>query len=163
MISRFILWAFLSAAALALGLAAILMALYYGADALDALGTERRAETQLGLVVYYRVILLKALWPQLGIAILGWPLLRRGALQKWAALSLGATLGYALAAPLLLTQDVGSLPALRMHSPVQHGLTYLLTTSAVVAAAGTCASWVGVTPRRSSSPDAGAITAQGSA
>jgi len=132
--ARVLLWAGLSAVALALGFALVLAALYLGADALDALGTERRAELQLGLVVYYRVILLKALWPQLaGVALL-WPTLRRAGLRPAAAIALGAAAGYAVAGPLLLMRDVAGLPALRMVGG-QHLATFVLTTGAVVAVA----------------------------
>lgn len=152
MILRGLVWAALSALAIATGFAALLAALYLGADALDALGSERRAELQIGLVVYYRVVLAKALWPQLLAAMAGFAMLRRTRLPTWAALAAGATLGHALALPLLLGRDLGALPALRMHGPLQHGLTWLLTTGAVVATAWLVGRLTGATRRAPTGP-----------
>ena len=134
MTKRLALWLLASAATLTFGFAALLIALWLLADIFDALGTDRRAEAQIALVVYYRVILLKALLPQLTTTILLWPFLRTRT-PTWLSLTLGATTGYAVATPLLLTQDVATLPALQMPHLGQHAATYALTTTAVTATA----------------------------
>jgi len=79
------------------------------------------AEAKLVLTIYYKVVVVKGLVPQLLLALLIWPALRAlrpaqdaGRWRLWLEFLAAGALAFCLTAPLLLSADFEHWPALSM-------------------------------------------------
>jgi len=137
-----VLWLLASTGLLLLGFALVVAAVYLLMVVLGNVEPSDLRLQQTAAVVYFRVIFLKGLLPQLLLTLALWPALSR--ILPWAArgragllggLAIAAALAYAVVAPLLLTTEWPIGPALRMEGPGDQLGTALLMSGAVALAA----------------------------
>jgi hypothetical protein len=100
------------------------------------------AEAKLVLTIYYKVVVVKGLAPQLLLSLLIWPLLRKlrsaedaGRLRLWLELLAAAALAFCVVAPLLLSVDFEHWPALSMPGWGSRLANLVMMSIAVAAAA----------------------------
>ncbi len=133
----------LSVSLLVVGSGAVIFGFHLLAMAIGAF--EERAHGQIPIAIYYRVIVLKGLLPQLLLTLALHPLARR-ARVRWATpatrpeavapsrlallreLFVVSALAYCAVAPFLLTVDYSSAPALQMTTAGQQITTFVLMT-----------------------------------
>ena len=134
-----LLWGLSSALLLTFGFLALMYVVNRLAQAQTDPATVR--QTQLALVIYARVVLLKGLLPQLAIALALWPVLdrlfafqRRGRMGLVAGLTLSALLAALIVAPTLLPLNLDSLPAVKFRSVGNFVASVLEMTAAVATA-----------------------------
>jgi hypothetical protein len=149
-VARALASAAVSVALLLFGAAGVIFAFYLLASALGAF--KDTGQAQIALSVYYKVVVLKGLLPQLLLALALHPLVRRarirgatvatrseavspGRLALLIELAVVAALAYAAVGPFLLTADVAGWPALQMKSAGQHTATFVLMTGITALAA----------------------------
>lgn len=139
---RLLPWIAVSCVLLCVGFAALVLGML-GLGALRADDAQALSlADRMMAVVYFRVVLVKGLLPQLVLALALWALLRRawpGVERSFATRAVGlAGLGlaaYAVVAPLLLSADLPGWPALQMRTLEHQIATAFQSVIGVVAAA----------------------------
>jgi len=141
-LGRSVLWLLLSTAILLLGLGLLVAAMYGIVLVRGGLEEGQLGVQQAAALLYFRVVLLKGLLPQLALTLALWPALskllpfaRRSRAGLSAGLAIAAALAWAIVAPLVLSTSWPFGPPLRMRGLSDKLGTALLMTAAVATAA----------------------------
>lgn len=138
------LWGLAACLLLILGFAAVVVAYFLFARWMGTIPDDRIRVFQTGLAIYFRIVFLKALVPQLILTLSLWPAAVRmlpsvlsSRSRMLGGLLLTSALAYGVVAPLLLTVAFDGFPALRMENAQDQ-----LGSAALIVAGVALAAWV---------------------
>lgn len=139
---RGLLWVVSASVLLLVGFVVVLFGMYEVGVLTGQISPERKREVQVLMTLYFRIVGLKGLLPQLLVGLALWPLVarfvpvaRRGRSGLALGLAIAASASFAIVVPGLLAVDLPNWPALRMTGVYQLGMSWLLMTAGVVGAA----------------------------